>query len=342
MEGVRHELSEYFSDHPLDYWETEVLRFAENLDNIDIVHAHDLTALRIAVLIGEKRNIPVVYDAHELYSYQPGIFGQRKRELFETEHTLIKYCNEVVVINSDQAGVMQMDHGHGSYTPLTNATVRPIGFDVTKRYAYAREKLNLPDDAKLVLFMGGINRGRKIHLLMEGAARAKTPVHLVFLSWGMEVQEFKLLAIELGIADRTHFVDPVPWSEVVFWAASVDAGFMPYQALDLNTRISSPNKMYEFIAAGTPMIGSSELVNVKKIVETEGFGVLIPLKDAKDYASAIDIMFDEKLGGSERFRQALIERSDQYLFESESREFAKMYDRLLNIDETLECTDEPV
>jgi glycosyltransferase involved in cell wall biosynthesis len=332
LKALPEPLLRHLDKQPLDAWEASVIRFALALDRVDVVHAHDLPALRVAAVIARLRKIALVYDAHELYSYQPGIFGERKRRLFDTEHALIGFCDEIVVINADQAAVMRRDHGPGSYTPLTNATEQPPEFDIQQRYRVVHDYIGLPEDARTMLFMGGINRARKIHLLLEGAALAKQEVHLVFLTWGMEIPEFRQLAADLKIADRVHFLDPVPWSEIVFWAASVDVGVMPYQALDLNTRISSPNKMYEFIAAGTPMIGSSELVNVRRVVGKEGFGVLLPFHKAEDYARAIDTIFDPALGGPERFRPALVEKAHKYLWDAEAQEFAQMYERLLAED----------
>lgn len=332
FEGMPEVIVEHFRKQPLDTWEQAVLDFACGLDRIDVVHAHDLPALRVAVLIAEKRGIRLVYDAHELYSYQPGVFGARKKRLFDTEHALIGFCDEIVCINADQAVVMQKDHGPGRYTPLTNATEQPEGFDITQRYTLVQDYIGLPEGTPTMLFMGGINRGRKIDLLLEGIAQASMPVHMIFLTWGMEIPEFERMATELGIRERVHFLDPVPWSEIVYWAASVDVGVMPYQALDLNTRISSPNKMYEFIAAGTPMIGSSELVNVAKVVPVEGFGVLLPFHEAADYARAIDEIFDPAAGGPERFRANLIARADKYLWKAEASGFEAMYARLLADD----------
>ncbi|MGI9143218.1 MAG: glycosyltransferase, partial [Fluviibacter sp.] len=159
---------------------------------------------------------------------------------------------------------------------------------------------------------------------------SRVAVHMVYLTWGMEIHEFERMSTNLGIRDRVHFLNPVPWSEIVYWAASVDVGVMPYQALDLNTRISSPNKMYEFIAAGTPMIGSSELVNVAKVVPIEGFGVLRPLHVATDYAEVINEIFDPEQGGPGRFRANLIDKAHKYLWRAEASGFEAMYARLLN------------
>ena len=126
---------------------------------------------------------------------------------------------------------------------------------------------------------------------------------MVFLTYKKEVPEFKALAKKLGIEHRTHFIDPGPWDEMVYRAASADVGMMPYHPHDMNTTIASPNKMYEFITAAVPMIAHQGLVNVHRILQEEGFGVTRVLDAPQDYAAAIMEVFDEKLGGAQRFRE---------------------------------------
>jgi hypothetical protein len=86
--------------------------------------------------------------------------------------------------------------------------------------------------------------------------------------------------------------------------------------------------MYEFIMAGTPMIGSSDLYYVNQIVGGQGFGVVRPLRADVDYALAIEEMFDERLGGPERFRAALIEKGDAYSWDNEVRGAIRMYEAI--------------
>ena len=121
---------------------------------------------------------------------------------------------------------------------------------------------------------------------------------------------------------------PVPWEDMIFWAASADVGILPYQGDDMNTKISSPNKLYEFICAAIPMIGSTELINVKEIIEKEGFGVTYPLKEAKDYAAAIQKMFDPTLGGPRRFKTNLLNKRHLYLWEHEEKKLLNLYKTL--------------
>lgn len=318
-----------------EYWSQEVVSAIEKFIYFpDVIHAHDYPSLPVGVALGAYLKRPVIYDAHELYSYQPGIPKILAKKILKEEGELVKQCVNIVVVNKDQAAIMQKDFNFNYFTTVTNATEEPAGFDINKKYDLIREKTGIPQSHKILLFQGGINRLRKIDLLLEGVAQVPDNVHMAFLTYGMEIPEFKELARKLGIRHRTHFLEPVPSGEIVYWAASADVGIMPYQPLDQNTTLSLPNKMYEFIAAGVPMIASIGLVNVRKIIEGEGFGVLRDLRVAEDYAAAIREMFDETLGGCTRFRNSLLKRREAYMWKNEEKALLDLY-RDLNEQSTI-------
>jgi len=311
----------------LDNWDKSVVRYAERIWKPDLVVANDFPTLRAALEIKRRLRCSVILDAHELYSYQPNVPHSTAKQIFREERVLVRKLDGLILINQEHRKVVDRDSPfRGRIALCPNATTQPANFDIHQRYDRIRQKAPIPHDHKIMLFQGGVNRARRIDYLLQGLAQARNrKVHQVFLTFGQEVEEFKEYARELGIAGRVHFLPFVPWDEVLFWAASADCGVMPYQATDQNTAISSPNKMYEFIAAGTPMIGSSDLVNVHKIISSEGFGVSRQLRTVADYAEAIDTMFDEKLGGAERFRQNLIERHTKYLWHNEVGGVIELY-----------------
>lgn len=76
------------------------------------------------------------------------------------------------------------------------------------------------------------------------------------------------------------------------------------------------------------MIASSELINVHDVLTKENFGVSYPLKDPKDYACAIEMMFDERLGGPARFKPDLLKKRGQYLWSHEATVLCDFYDKL--------------
>lgn len=303
-----------------DAWEERVVASLEGRQ-IDVVHVHDLPALPLGVFLKKKHRAKLVYDAHELYCYLPGMSSLAQKNMKEIEAAHIRHADLVVVINEDQAKQMSLDHGAFPYVCLTNAT--EVGEESTARPI--RQSLGIPKGERVLLFQGYVSKERNIDTLIEGLALSASRPHLVLLSWGPDIPDFQSQAERLGLQKRVHFVPPVPWDQVLEWATDADVGIMPYQPTNLNTIISSPNKMYEFIVARTPMIGSSELINVRRTISDNGFGIVRPLRVPADYAAAIDEMFSDDAAKWRQAKLALEERWQRFTWDSLSEEFLSRY-----------------
>lgn len=314
----------------LDYWDKCVLGFIEKVWQPDVITANDYPTLRVAVAAKKRMKCEIVYDAHELYAYQPGMEFDRSKRIFREERALLNNVKYGIVLNKAQASIMKRDSGwNGTYAICPNATNTPDDFDIRVRHNRVRDRLGIPESHKIMMFQGGINKLRRTDYILKGLAEAKTKnVHMVFLTFGIEVQEYQELAAELGIASRVHFLPFMPWDEIIYWAASVECGMMPYAVRDQNSAIGSPNKMFEFINAGTPMIGPWIVPGIRNMLQDEGFGIAVPLYEVEDFSIAIDEFFDESKGGWKRFRPAMVEGAHKFHWDSQVKNVLAMYDSI--------------
>jgi glycosyltransferase involved in cell wall biosynthesis len=76
----------------------------------------------------------------------------------------------------------------------------------------------------------------------------------------------------------------VPPAELLDWVASADVGAMPNQPRTLNERLSTPNKLFECLAAGTPVV-SSDFPERRRIILDDPDGPLGAVCDPTDPAS---------------------------------------------------------
>ncbi|MCK4624294.1 MAG: hypothetical protein KAV00_03215, partial [Phycisphaerae bacterium] len=104
-------------------------------------------------------------------------------------------------------------------------------------------------------------------------------------------------------------------------------GIIPYQPVDLNNYYCSPNKLFEFIQAGLPLI-VNDLPFLKKVVGGENFGVVAKLETPEQYARAIREMFDASLGGPGRFRQRILKQAGEYNWTKEEKKITAIYNQL--------------
>jgi glycosyltransferase involved in cell wall biosynthesis len=68
--------------------------------------------------------------------------------------------------------------------------------------------------------------------------------------------------------------------------SGADLGVIPYHAIDLNNRYCSPNKLFEFLAAGVPFV-CNELPFLRAIIDAYGCGMVTDLSEPETAAAAI-------------------------------------------------------
>ena len=77
------------------------------------------------------------------------------------------------------------------------------------------------------------------------------------------------LAEQLGLGPRVHFRAPVPLAELLSYSAQADVGVTLLEDTCENHRLALPNKAFEYIAAGLPVV-ASELPELRRLVDSYG------------------------------------------------------------------------
>jgi len=293
--------------------------------NPDIVHAHDLPQLRSGVEIKHKLAIPLVYDAHELYPEIDTLSSKQKKELSSIERKNIRNCDAVITVNPFIAKEMANRYSINEPHTILNATNVPETF-VKSSCQKFHERFNLSKDVKVVLFQGWMSKTRGLQNLVESMSYVENAsIHLVFMGYGEAKDELIALASELAIDKKVHFMDAVSQDELLYWTASADAGFIPYQPVDLNNYYCSPNKLFEFIQAELPII-ANDLPFLREIIYGNDFGIVQKLETPEDYAAAINCMFSNN--SLKKYICQLKEKKNQYSWAVEEKKLLKIYDNI--------------
>jgi hypothetical protein len=309
-----------------DTWESSLYKFALELKP-DIVHAHDLPNLPMGTRLAKELGAVLVYDAHELYPMQYFADESRRRSLLETERSLIVDADAVISVNLQCAEVLEREYPIDPVVPITNAMESPAGFDPARRQRLWHERFGLPPQVRIMVFQGGINPVRNVDPLVEALVDISDDLHIGFITYAKDIPYYEEMTRHLGVHHRVHYVVEIPWYEVNDWLASADVGVMPYQVTNFNAKISSPNKVYEFVVAALPIIASTELDNVKAAIETDGLGVMTLLRGVDTYRQVIRDMFEHP-EGPERFRGNVLAARHKYMWSNEEPKLLALYRRL--------------
>jgi glycosyltransferase involved in cell wall biosynthesis len=253
----------------------------------DIYHAHDLNNLEVAYRAAQKTGAKLVYDAHELFPEMANRWVRlRKRYWSRLEGRLLPRVDLAITVNELIAEEMARRYHVQPPLVVLNCPDPPPTFDPNTRYDLIRERLGLPATTPIVLYQGWMSEGRGLENLVRAATLLQDEAVVVFMGYGDYQAALERLAGE-GANGRVRFLPAVPQRDLLAYCASADVGVIPYQAVDLNNYYTSPNKLFDFIQAGLPIV-ASDLPYLRKVIVGDDLGVVVRLDRPEDYAAAIN------------------------------------------------------
>ncbi|HEV7810440.1 MAG TPA: glycosyltransferase family 4 protein [Candidatus Limnocylindrales bacterium] len=254
----------------------------------DVIHGMAYMGVPVALALRASGRAPrpsVVYDARDIYIDAANLARSPRwmRWLVgRAERRWARSADRVITVNQPYADVMARRWQLPTPLIVMNCS-DPIEATDAPDGRFQRE-LGLPRDTLVVLYQGGFSRDRGIEQLIT-AIDAVPGATLVLMGYG--VLGGWLREIEAGRADgRVRVMRAVPPSELLAWVGAADVVAMPIQPSTLNHRLTTPNKLFEALAAGVPVV-ASDLPGMAPIVRSTGAGEVVDPTDPTAIAAAI-------------------------------------------------------
>ncbi|TWO72106.1 glycosyltransferase family 4 protein [Caenimonas sedimenti] len=256
-----------------------LLENAANASGADIVHCHDMYTLPAGAAAAAAMGAQLVWDAHEIYEEIAQATPQQQLYYGRLLKRLHGRVDAFITINDSIAGFYA-----GRYPALPpsvivkNATL-PLGS--VEDDGRMRRAAQLPETQKIVLYQGGFAEKRGLRDLVAAAEFLDPDWTLVMMGWGN--LEPQLREIAQGVLGRTVgrqqpaicFLPPAPHAELALWTAGARVGLIPYERAGLNHLFCTPNKLWEYPAAGVPIL-CSPLTEMSLVIARHGVGWLLP------------------------------------------------------------------
>lgn len=141
-----------------------------------------------------------------------------------------------------------------------------------------------------------------------------------FIGFGNPQYEETLKRYALNMnANNIKFLPPVPNSQVLEVLSNYDIGLVFYKNTNLNQYYCAPNKLYEYILCGLPII-TNNYPGLIQIVQEQSIGVCIDSIDANTMISAIN-----QISENNYWKNFNIKLKEKFLWDSQVRRFCDLF-----------------
>ncbi len=150
-----------------------------------------------------------------------------------------------------------------------------------------RQRLCVPDGAILVVCITQLLTDRKIEELLA-AVEEYPGVHVIFGGKGV-LQD--LLVQAAATNPRIRFVGFVSGKQIADYTCAADVVYYGFDPQNPNARFSAPNKLYEALAAGGPLI-TGNFGEIADVVREATCGIVLPEYSAEEIGRALAALED--------------------------------------------------
>ena len=272
-----------FEKGPLFYAEFNTrLFFFLLFHKAQLLLSNDLDTALPNYYVSRLKGIEMIYDSHEYFTETPELVGRpRVQRIWKSiEGHVVPKLKEMITVCDSIAELFEQKYGvkcHVVRNIPPRAALPPSG---------DKKALGLPEDRHLLVLQGsGINIQRGAEELVE-ALQYLDDCYLMVIGGGDVLPLLKQRVTELQIEDRVRFLPRMPYREMMAYTQLAELGFVLDKDTNLNYRFCLPNKLFDFIQAGVPMVASN-LVEVGKIIRKYDIGLFIPDHNPQSIAATI-------------------------------------------------------
>lgn len=292
-------------------------------NNADVVHVHDPLLIPL-LLFAKLRRMKTVYDKHESYEVIPDL-NSRVSTVFEK--IFIHCIDGVIYVNEQQRSYLdKLGYRHKRMIPNYQSAA-----------TYNIDKSRTVDDYIYVTYIGSLQEeDRNINLMLDVMhAVMKKCANVKFILGGSTTDETvnrKIVNLS-KLFDRFMYKGFVKYSEVVSITVNSDIGI--YFAKDLpNNKLSSPNKIYEYMIAGVALVGMGTFTHADEIDGYAGkiFNFNAVQEDIVSYIATL--ANDTKC--LVRLKENAKVIGNKYTWESVDGRYKEMYEVLMSMKKPLE------
>ncbi len=279
-----HRMKLIFEKGPLFYAEFNIRLFFYLLFiKSDMLISNDLDTLLPNHFVAKIKNTPLVYDSHEYFTEVPELVNRKRTQAIWKfiERKLFPKQTDIITVNDSIAGLFERDYG------IRPSVVRNIPRKRQTVEKISKNKLGLPEDSYILILQGaGINVHRGSEELVEAMQFVENAI-LLIIGGGDVIDTLKTIVKKNSLEQKVLFKPRMPYKQLMQYTAVSDLGLTLDKSTNLNYMFSLPNKLFDYIQAGVPVLSSS-LPEIEKVIRKYDVGDFICDHKPKNIAEKIN------------------------------------------------------
>lgn len=242
--------------------------------NCECIHAADFDTYFPALFAAKLKRIPIIYDIYDFYPDLMPLPSIIHKIATKIDITLMRHADRTIVV--DSCRLKQIEYRKGDRveiiynTPPEEMVDNIVVSEIEKEFT--------------IFYGGGIYPDRDIMSMLEIVASLGS-IKIIIAGFGNDelIDPIKEFCEKQTCAT---FLGRIPYSEILLNSKKSDVLFALYNPNVPNNKVASPNKLFEAMMCGKPIIVNEGVATADKVRE-ENCGLVIPYGDYEALKEAV-------------------------------------------------------
>jgi len=248
----------------------------------DIVNAHSVETLPLASILKFFYSSKLIYDTHELETEKrPSKLVNFYNKVFE--RIFIRFVDYIITVSPSIAEWYRKKYKNKKVYIVKNVPV--VTPEKSEGSYKLKRKFSIQENELLFIYQGQFEQGRFVKQLLGIFTEIDSKKHILFMGYGRLEEMIKEYVSKY---ENIHFHSAVPINEILKYTRGADVGISLTENICLSFYYTIPNKFFEYILSGVPVI-ASDFPDMGKLVDDYKFGwkVVPKYEEAKKLIESI-------------------------------------------------------
>jgi glycosyltransferase involved in cell wall biosynthesis len=300
---------------------------------------HDLTLVNTAFSAARKFGIPLIADLHEIYpealkswNSRPLISIPLKLARWEYQEKLCFRNADAVIVVSEEAKEYYVEK-YDAPADKVNVVMNTVDLSYFYSFPIEQEIVEKLKQYFVICSSGnqGFNRGIHTAVLALPKIVSRIPeARLLLVGPASRETLEEWVNSASGIAALDKHVIFTGWQEPSLFPSYITAssvGILPVLTNTPQTNFSSPNRLFEYMALGKPVVVSSAR-SLKRIIEQTESGLVFESGNPDEFADAVIRLYEDKELAARMGKAGLNAAKTKYNWEVEGKKLTELYQEL--------------